>query len=98
VGAGVTGTMAYLKSKDLAKMRDPSTTTTRADLDAAASSTKTLALVSDILSGLTVVGLGVSIVVTASKPSAAPAKDKTGALHDVRVRVAPNGMLVTGSF
>ena len=97
IGAVVTGVLALGASSDLASQR-MSSTATRTSLDSAQTKTQALALTTDILTGVAVVGLGVTIYTAVRKesPPAAPAA-ATG-LSQVRVKVGADGVRVVGSF
>ena len=98
VGAGVVGGLALKSSGDLATQRDTAGTT-RDQLDAASSKTRTLAIVSDALTASAVVAGGVSLYFTLRGP-AKPKPDAATAAPGghVRLGLRPGGLTVVGSF
>ena len=96
VGAGVTGGLALASSSDLATKRETAGTA-RADLDAASSKTRTLAIISDVCTASAVVAGGVTLYFTLTSP-AKPKDDAKTASGDVRLGVRPGGLSLTGSF
>jgi len=97
LGAGITGGMALSKSGALADLRKPDSGATKQQLDEAGSSTATLALVSDIFTGVAVVSGVVTLYFTLKDP--APATEKKQAfVKDVKLGVAPTGLSVSGHF
>lgn len=98
VGAGVTGGLALSKNSELADLRKPDSGATKKQLEDTASSTATMALVSDIFTGAAVVAGVVTLYFTLRDP--APTKDatKTGFIKKVDVGVSPTGFELKGSF
>ncbi len=80
VGAGVSATFLLLSSRDLSNLK-AAPGPARADLDAAASKTKTWALVTDIFLATTVVASGVALYVTFFRSPGEPQKTGVGALN-----------------
>ncbi len=87
VGAGTVGILALTSSSDLADKRS-TPNTTRDDLDAASSRTKTYAVVTDILIVGTVAAAGVSLYLTFRAPKS----------KDTALVVTPTGFSLTGRF
>jgi HEPN domain-containing protein len=87
----VTGVIALKGSGELTTLHSTKGST-RAQINDAQSSTKTMALVTDVLLGATLAGLATSIVLTATGRSSqsAPAR--------VSVRLGPGSAAITGSF
>lgn len=96
VAAGITGGLALSASGDLKKKLD-TFGTPRADLDAAGSNTRTLALTTDILLGATVVGAGVSLILTLTRGPEKPDR-KAASLPPVRVGVGLGSIGIAGAF
>lgn len=92
-GAAVTGVLALGAASDLKDKRDKPGAT-RSALDDASSSTKTLALVSDLLWVGTAVAGGVSIYLTVREPP----KDSGKTVGPVRLGIAPGALNLSGSF
>jgi hypothetical protein len=95
IGAGVSGGLALSASSDLATQRETAGTS-RADLDAASSKTRTLAIVSDVLTASAVVAGGVTLYFTLKGP--AKPKADASAQRDVRFGLRPGGVALAGSF
>lgn len=109
----ITGVLALGASNDLKELRE-GPGQTRASLDDAASKVSTLALVSDVLLGVTVVAGGISLYLTvaggssdspdASAPASGPAPDAAQPAPaarnkpTVRVGLNPGGVSIFGSF
>jgi hypothetical protein len=100
VGAGVVGGLALAKSGDLEDMRRGDSGATKAELDEAASSTATLALVSDIFTGVAVISGVVTLYFTLRDPSpaASATPKKEGMIKRLDLGVSPTGLQLTGSF
>lgn len=102
-GAIITGVLTLGASSDLEALRT-SESPTRDDLEGARSKTRTLALVTDILTGCAVVAGGVSLYFTfagGSSPQVHPGATKaTGAFSSptVNVGVTPGGVTLLGTF
>jgi hypothetical protein len=92
-GAVVCGALALGASDDLATQRDQAGAS-RAELDDAESKTTTLALVTDLLAAGAIVAGGVSVYLTASRPSSA----ESAAATTVRLGVAGTGVRLDGTF
>lgn len=91
VATAVTGALALSKSHTLSSdLTTPGAT--RAQIDDARSSTKTMALVSDVLLGTTVAAAGVSLVLTLTRR---PAEPQAG---QVSVRLGVGSVGLQGSF
>jgi hypothetical protein len=95
IGAVVTGVLALGASSDLKDQR-MSPNAMRSSLDSAQTKTQALALTTDILTGVAVVGLGVTLY-TALRKESPPAAPST-ALSQVQVKVGADGVRVVGSF
>ena len=91
VGTAVTGGLAGSASNDL-KTKLATLGTTRAELDAAKSRTQSLALVTDILGGVTLVSAGVATFMTLTAPSTPPQR------ASLQFSVGPSGAAVFGTF
>jgi len=98
IGAGVTGGLALSKNGELAEMRKPDSGATKQQLSDTASSTATLALVSDILTGAAVISGVVTLYFTVRDPPAATTPKKEGALRELKLGVAPGGLELRGTF
>jgi hypothetical protein len=99
VGAGVTGFLALGASRDLRDKRQ-TPNQTKESLQSAADKTKQLALISDVCTGLAVVGAGVSLYLTVKGeevPSTASAKPKSFS-ERMQVGFGPGSVAVAGSF
>lgn len=111
-GAGtlITGVLALAAANDLKEKRE-GPGQTRPDLDDAASKVGTMALVSDILLGVTVVAGGISLYLTVAGGSSSAEPAAEGTVPDsaepakpqarkstVRVGVNPGGVSIFGSF
>ncbi len=98
VGAGVVGGLALSSSSDLRTKLD-TFGTSRADLDAAHSKTKTLALTADVLVGLTgaMAVTSVILTVTSLRASSAPATPKAQ-VPSMHVGLGPGSVSISGSF
>jgi len=98
VGAIATGALALSKNGELADLRGPTSGATKADLDDAASSTATMALVSDVFTGAAVVAGVVTLYFTVRSPSPTTEEPKTGLIKSVDVGVSPTGLTLKGTF
>lgn len=99
IGAGVFGGLALAKDSDLATLKqEPGHSTT--ELDDAASSTRTMAIVSDVFLGTTVVAAGlatyftIDAVLSSPEPAAKPAPPSAS----TSLRVGPGFAGVVGTF
>ena len=101
--AVVTGVLALGASSDL-KTQRTSGTATRDDLEGTQSKTKTLALVTDLLTGCAVVAGGVSLYFTlasGASPDTKPSAPKPAgafSIPTVNVGVTPGGVTLLGTF
>ncbi|MRG90626.1 PEGA domain-containing protein [Polyangium spumosum] len=103
VGAIATGALALSKNSELADLRTleaGETPPTKQALEDAASSTGTMALVSDIFTGAAVVAGVVTLVFTLRDPAppAGTAPAKTGFVKRLDLGVSPTGVNISGSF
>jgi hypothetical protein len=95
----VTGFLALGASRDLRDKRQ-TPNQTKESLQSAADKTKQLALISDVCTGLAVVGAGVSLYLTVKGeevPSTASAKPKSFS-ERMQVGFGPGSVAVAGSF
>lgn len=98
VGAGVTGFLALSASRDLRDKRQ-SPDSTKASLDKAADKTSQMALISDVCTGLAVVGAGVSLYLTIKGEEVPPEQAaRRKPLLPVQVGFGPGSVAVAGSF
>ncbi len=103
VGAIATGALALSKNSELAELRTVEagqTPATPQQLQDAASSTGTLALVSDVFTGAAVIAGVVTLVFTlrAPTPPAAASPAKTGFVKRLDLGVSPTGVNLSGTF
>jgi hypothetical protein len=96
VGAGVTGGLAMGASSNL-KTKLDTFGSTRPDIDDARSKTKTLALTTDVLFGVTAAMAVTSVILTVTSGSKSASEKKAAALP-VRAGVAPGAFVLSGSF
>lgn len=96
LATGITGGLALAASGDLTKKLD-TFGTSPADFEAAGSKTKALALTTDILLGATVVGAGVSLILTLTRGPEKPDR-KAASLPPIRVGVGLGSIGITGAF
>jgi len=111
VGAGVMGVLTLSKKDTYNKDRDkgPCANTIQnssdcnkdpfGTLDSDRKSTKTFALVTDILGGAAIVGAGISVYLTAKASGKSPSETEQHAmLHDVKLSAGPGSALLSGAF
>jgi hypothetical protein len=93
IAAGVTGTIAYNSSRELADLRDRRGAS-RADLDRKSGEVRDLALVTDLVGGAAVLAGGITLVATLLRSSPPPNAETA------RVRIVPSiGRVdIAGSF
>lgn len=97
VGAGVTGFLALSASRDLRDKRQ-TPNQTKESLQSAADKTKQMALISDVCTGLAVVGASVSLYLTV-KGEEVPAAAKNKSIPSrMQVGFGPGSVAVSGSF
>jgi tetratricopeptide (TPR) repeat protein len=109
IGAGVVGVLTLGKKSDYDKDRDKAECAnqivasdacnkdTFATLDSDKKTTKTFALVTDILAGAAVVGVGISIYLTA-KASGKTETEQHATLHDVKLSAGAGSAFLSGAF
>lgn len=95
-GAVTTGIVTFTDAKNLKDMRD-SPNTSRQALDDKESTTKTMAVVSDILTGATLVAGGIALYYTVRSGSSSEAPTRA-AVQNVRLQVQPQGVYLRGTF
>lgn len=94
VATGITGVLALGASGDLSSKLD-TFGATRAEVDDARSKTRTLALVTDVLLGVTVVAAGASLYFTLS---GGPEPSQAAGAPSLRVGVGPSSLTFAGTF
>jgi len=110
VGAGVMGVLTLGKKSDYNKDRDKAQCANQiiaseacnkdsfATLDSDKKTTKTFALVTDILAGAAVVGAGISVYLTVKAAGKTPTETDHAALHDVKLSAGPGSAFLSGAF
>ena len=110
VGAGVMGVLTLGKKDTYNKDRDkgPCANTIQnssdcnkdpfGTLDSDKKTTKTFALVTDILGGAAIVGAGISVYLTVKASGKSPTETDHAALHDVKLSAGPGSAFLSGAF